>query len=153
MGFLADAYKWVDANITGGLLPGGHPVTAPGATIAGVVPTPFVGVQPAAAVAPAAAAPAVFGGAAQQAAFGMPTTAPTGAVMPRGKLVTAVARVMPNGAVVPVRMMPGRSLVTTADLATVKRVKKTHKLLSRAFPKPRKKRRSRSYRAPAKKKC
>lgn len=150
MGFLADAYKWVDANLLGGVLPGGHPISAPGATIGGVVPTPFVGIQPAAAPAPFVAAPAPFvgaptlfggGGAVQQAAMGMPVVAPRPAAMPRGRTVTAVARVLPNGQVIPVRMMPGRCIVTTADLQTVKRVKKAMKLLNRSFPKPRKKRR------------
>ena len=142
MGALADAWRWADANLFGGLLPGGHEVSAPGATIAGVIPTPFVGVQPAAQpAANGAGVPALFGGAAQSAAMGMPTSAPRGPYQPRGKTVTGVARVMPDGSVVPVRMMPGLCIVTTADLATVKRVKKAHKLLARAFPAPRKKRR------------
>ena len=146
MGALADAYRWLDANVTGGLLPGGHPLMEPGATIAGVLPTPFVGIQPAAQPAAPAGGGMFGGGAVQQAAMGMPVMAPRPAAMPRGKTVTAVARVMPNGAVVPVRMMPGRCIVTTADLATVKRVKKAKKILDRAFPAPRKKRRR--YSAP-----
>ncbi len=148
MGFLSDAYKWVDANLAGGLLPGGHSIGDPGATIAGVLPTPFVGIQPAAAPAAAPAQAGLFGGAAQQAAMGMPVIAPRGPVQPRGRVVTATARVLENGQVIPMRMMPGRCIVTTADLSTVKRVKKAHKLLSRAFPKPRKKRRR--YCAPRK---
>ena len=150
MGLAADAWAWIDSNLAGGLLPGGVDVTEPGSTIAGVVPTPFFGLQPPAQAAAAAATPAAAmmagaaGPAALQAAMGMPVTARVNGA-PRGRIVTAVARVMPNGTMIPVRMLPGRPLVTSADLATVKRVKKTARKLARAFPKP--KARRRSYRS------
>lgn len=138
MGWLSDAYSWVDANIAGGMLPGGVDVTKPGATIAGVIPTPFYGIQPAAApVAPVAAGSGMFasGGAATQAAQGMTVVAPSGgACAPRGKLVTAVAKVLENGQVIPLRMMPGTPVAMSSDLAAVRRSKAALKRLSKLFP-------------------
>ena len=147
MSWLSDAYTWIDANIMGGVLPGGHEVTAPGATIGGVIPTPFYGVQPANGAAPGAPAGGMFGaGAAVTAAQGMPTTFPGRPSAPRGRSVTATATVYPDGSILPQRMVPGRVIVTTEDLQTVKRVKKAKRLLDRAFPAPRKK--TRRYCAP-----
>lgn len=144
MGILADAYKWIDANLAGGLLPGGHPVAEPGATIGGVIPTPFVGIQPAA-TPTAAAAPGAMqvfgGGAAAQAALGFPVTAPR-MMMPRGRSIIAEASLMPDGTIMPRRMLPGRVVVTSADLKTVKRMKRAQGALNRAFPTHKRRRRS-----------
>ncbi len=140
MGLLADAWTWFDANVAGGLLPGGHPVLEPGATLGGVIPTPFVGIQPQAPVAPGvvqppvAGFPAMGGQAAMRAAMGMPVAAAMPPGAPRGKTITAEARVFPDGTIIPVRMRPGRPLVMSTDLQIVKRMKKVSRKLARAFP-------------------
>lgn len=156
MGLLEDAYKWIDRNIAGGLLPGGE--TSIGLPLAGAVervagqfaPGPQLpsGYRPPAApAAPVSPAGALFGtSAVGMAANGMPVVAPRPMAMPRGKTVTGVATIYPDGTVVPGKLVPGRPVVTTEDLRTVKRVKKAKRLLDRAFPKPKAKRRS--YRAP-----
>ena len=153
MGLLDDAFEWVDRNVFGGILPGGFTggVGLPGAGLvervagqfapgpqlpSGFVPTP----QAAVPIVPQVGGGLFAGPAAAQAAAGMPVVAAMPAAAPRGKLITATARVV-NGQIIPIRMVPGRSLVTTEDLRTVKRVRKTMRLLNRAFPKPPKKRR------------
>jgi len=133
MSWLGDAYQWVDANLAGGLLPGGHEVSDPGATIAGVVPTPFVGIQPAAAPAAAPAGAGMFGGAAGQAAMGLPVAA-SAAPRSRGKLVTAVARMNPDGSITPVKMLPGSPVAMSSDLAAVRRVKSAKKRIKKMLP-------------------
>jgi len=158
VGLLDDAYDWFDRNVTGGFLPGGE--TQLGVPLAGLVERvagQFApGTQLPSGFQPAAQPPAVVGqaggifggGAALTAANGMPVSFPRGPSAPRGKTVTATATVFADGSVLPGRMVPGRVIVTTEDLRTVRRVKKAKRLLDRAFPKPRKKRRS--YRAPRK---
>lgn len=151
MGLLSDAYTWIDRNLAGGILPGGF-TGGIGLPLAGAVervagqfaPGPQLPQTPTGLplVPTAVAAPGLFaGGAAFQAAAGMPVVAPRAAAAPRGKIITATARIV-NGQIIPVKMVPGRALVTTEDLRTVKRVRKTLRLLDRAFPKPRKKRRT-----------
>ncbi len=139
MGFLSDAYTWIDANIAGGVLPGGHEITAPGATIGGVVPTPFYGIQPAA-PAPAPVVPQVPtlqpGGlpvpVPRPGALAAPLALPPG--MPRGRLQTLVARMMPDGTVIPVRTYPGRPALMSSDVTAAKRVRRIGKMVNKLFP-------------------
>ncbi len=157
MGLLADAYAWIDRNVAGGFLPGGETqLGVPGAGLVERVAGQFApGTQlPSGFQAPAptngAAVPAagIFGGgAAALAASGMPSIAPRAPAGPRGRTITATATVYPDGTIIPRRMVPGRSLVTSEDIKTVKRVKKVSRALARAFTKPAKKRRRR-YSAP-----
>ncbi len=143
MGWLDDAYTWVDANLLGGLLPGGHEITAPGATIGGIIPTPFVGVQPAPAPAqigaPQLAGGGLFaGGLVQQAAAGMRVTAPRAngvlSARGRGRTVTAVATVYEDGTIVPRRMLPGSPVAMSSDLAAVRRLKAAKARICKAVP-------------------
>lgn len=129
-------YDWIDANIAGGLLPGGHPISEPGATIGGVIPTPFVGVQPAAPtptpqvptiVAPGAGGIIPAGGIAMPGALGAP----------RGRLQTLVARVLPSGQVIPVRAFPGQPALMSSDMTAAKRVKRVMKAAAKLFPRRR----------------
>ena len=144
MSWLGDAYRWVDANLAGGLLPGGQDVTQPGSTIAGVIPTPFVGIQPAAQPAPAQiGSPALAegglfsGGVVQQAAQGITQIArPVGAVVGRGRgrTLTAVATVFPDGTVVPRKMMAGSPVAMSSDISAVKRLKTAKKRILKVVP-------------------
>lgn len=142
MGFLSDAYTWIDANLAGGILPGGHEITAPGATIGGVIPTPFVGIQPAApAPAPVAAqvpqVPTITAaglpvGVARPGALAAPLGLPPG--LARGRLQTLVARMMPDGTVIPVRTYPGRPALMSSDITAAKRVRRIGKMVNKLFP-------------------
>ena len=82
----------------------------------------------------ASAGGGLAGPAAMQAAMGMPVTAPRAPGAPRGKTVTAIATVLADGTVMPRKMLPGRALVTSADLATVRRVSRTLKAITKALP-------------------
>ncbi len=147
-------YDWIDANIAGGLLPGGHPLGEAGATIGGVIPTPFVGVQPAAPTPTpqvGAQVPAVIGA-------GLGGILPAGGVAmpgvpaaPRGRLQTLVARVLPGGQVIPVRAFPGRPALMSSDITAAKRVKRVLKIAGRLFPTRRAKSVKYTYRTSRKK--
>jgi len=142
MSWLGDAYRWVDANLAGGLLPGGQDVSQPGSTIAGIIPTPFVGIQPAAPAAigsPALAGGGLFGGGAvQQAAQGIAVSAPRPVAANfgrgRGRTVTAVATVFADGTVVPRKMMPGSPVAMSSDISAVKRLKSAKKRILKVVP-------------------
>lgn len=148
-------YDWIDANIAGGLLPGGHPLGEAGATIGGVIPTPFVGIQPAAptptpqlpAVVSPAGVPAGLGGVLPAGGVAMPGMP----AAPRGRLQTLVARVMPGGQVIPVRAFPGRPALMSSDITAAKRVKRVMKLAAKLFPTRRAKSVKYTYRTSRKK--
>ncbi len=137
MGFLEDAYEWVDEKL-GGVLPGGYvpggrtleeqqlaqtqaQVQLPAARAALAAPQ----AQPLAGFAP---------GAFPVGAPGVP--APAGA---RGRLMTLVARIMPNGQIIPVGQFPGRPTLMSSDITAAKRVKRVAGQAAKLFP-----RRSRS---------
>lgn len=144
MGWLTDAYDWVDRELASGLLPGGVSVgesTSPLALLTGgpsaalpatVQPTLSIG-------APGLAGGGIFaGGVVQQAAAGFTIRAPrpNGAIAARGRgrAVTVVATVFEDGTIVPRRMMPGSPVAMSSDLAAVRRLKSAKKRICKAVP-------------------
>jgi len=52
----------------------------------------------------------------------------------RGRLVTAVGRVMPDGTIIPVSQTPGGVALYTGDLQAAERVKRVSARINRIFP-------------------
>ncbi|MCK4960309.1 MAG: hypothetical protein KAT00_12935 [Planctomycetes bacterium] len=137
MGFLEDAYEWVDEKL-GGILPGGF--VPEGRTLEeqqlaqtqAEIALPAARQQLAAVQAGAPAAVSPFAAGAFPA--GVAVQAPAGA---RGRLMTLVARVMPNGQIIPVRQYPGRPALMSSDMTAAKRVKRVGQQAARLFPRRR----------------
>ena len=149
MSTLGDLYSWVDKNVAGGYLPGGAPTSAQATATA----TQRLAAQLAPQGAAGAAYPAtVFGGgAALSAAAGMPVSAGAATGGARGRTVTAIATVLPNGQIIPRRMLPGSPVAMSSDLSAVRRLKRARTRINRMFPAARRPK-ARSYR-PAKAKA
>ena len=149
MGFLEDAYEWVDERL-GGILPGGY---VPGGR---TLEEQQVAQAQAQAQLPAARAalqqPLVPVAPAPLAGFaptGLPVApgvvAPAGA---RGRLMTLVARVMPTGQIIPVRQYPGSPALMSSDITAAKRVKRVASQAAKLFPKRGRAGSKSRYRAP-----
>lgn len=78
-------------------------------------------------------------GAAAPGTIGIPGTVPAGGRV-RGRIMTAVARVMPNGQSIPISVRPGRPVVMSTDVSAAKRLKRVQKLCRKLFPRRRTKR-------------
>jgi len=63
--------------------------------------------------------------------------AAAGVARPRGKLMTAVAKVYPDGSIEPVSQTAGRPLLMSSDLTAVKRALRVSRDLNRRLPKRR----------------
>lgn len=139
MGWLSDAYDWVDTNIAQGALPGGTPLLAKDTLLGGGVQGVLAAPAPAQIGAPQLAGGGLFGGgAALQAAQGIAVRAPApnGAIAARGRgrTVTAVATVYEDGTIIPRRMLPGSPVAMSSDISAVKRLKTAKKRLNKAIP-------------------
>ncbi len=67
--------------------------------------------------------------------FGGPTTVQAGAARrPGGRLMTAVARIYPDGTMEPISMTPGGVALYRRDLNACKRVRTVQKTVNRLFP-------------------
>ncbi len=69
-----------------------------------------------------------------QQALAMGGVSAVGPAAPRGRLVTMIARAMPDGTMVPVKAVPGGVSLFARDLSAVRRVKSVMRRLGRFFP-------------------